>query len=74
MKISLSQSDLNTAVANHVVNSLGFPAGTSVDAKFSLTGKTRDIVSAEVEIYLPGQPPKDAPEAPKAPETTDSVF
>ena len=55
MKLNLSQTDLNAAVANHVVSVLGFPAGTQVDATFSLTGKARDIVSADVEVYLPGQ-------------------
>ena len=81
MKISLNQSDLNAAVANHVTKQLGFPEGTQVDATFSLSGKNRDIVSADVEIYLPGQSrpepvakAADPEAAPQVASSDDGVF
>lgn len=80
MKLNLSQADLNAAVAAHITSQLGFPSGTQVDTKFSLTGKARDIVSAEVEVYLPGQAKPEAAAAEatsadaSAPVTDGGVF
>ena len=73
MKITLTQADLNAAIAAYTVNTLGFGANMQVSSKFSLSGKQRDIVTAEVELLPAGQVPKAAEAAPAGHEQS-AVF
>ena len=71
MKITLTHSDLNRAIANYARDELGLSADLAVSSVFSLAGKQRDVVTAEVTLEKPSA--VAAPAAEVAPQE-GSVF